>query len=114
MRVPPCSNSLVERRRLKRPQYGAVHKRARQEWLAAYRPGQLCVRCGHPTFYPADQIDLDHSDDGTRYLGFSHHSPCRTCGARCNQASGGIKGGVLRRARSDAEAAKGASKGRKW
>ncbi len=73
----------------------SYHKKAREQALAVYRPGTLCVRCGHPTWYPRDQIDLDHRDDGRGYLGWSHHSPCRTCGARCNQAAGGRKGALL-------------------
>jgi len=41
----------------------------------------------------ADILHLDHNDDGT-YRGFSHGSPCRTCGERCNEKAGGIKGAL--------------------
>jgi len=41
-----------------------------------------------------DVLNLDHDDYGDGYLGFSHSSPCRTCGARCNQQLGGIKGAL--------------------
>jgi hypothetical protein len=40
----------------------------------------------HPA---SDKLALDHTDDGTGYLGFSHDSPCQTCGERCNCAAGG-------------------------
>jgi len=68
----------------------AAHKRARAALLATFRPGQLCSRCSHP-MEPGDQIDADHNDNGPGYRGLSHHSPCRTCGRRCNQSAGGRK-----------------------
>jgi hypothetical protein len=42
-------------------------------------------------------MDLDHADESPpppappRYLGLSHHSPCRTCRQRCNQSAGAAK-----------------------
>jgi len=42
----------------------------------------------------ADILNLDHNDDGVGYKGFSHSSPCRTCGRRCNQSAGGVKGAL--------------------
>lgn len=101
----------MERRRPGRPQYGALHKAVRKEYLARYKPGQKCVRCGHPTFYPQDRLDLDHRDDGRGYLGLSHSSPCRTCGERCNQAAGGEKAQRNWQARNQPQEK---SKGRKW
>lgn len=70
--------------------YGSAHKRAREAGLSQLPPGSPCVRCGHEMWPAADVLNLDHDEDGG-YLGFSHSSPCRTCGKRCNQSAGGIK-----------------------
>ena len=77
------------------PKYTGYHRRARAAGLALLEPGSPCVRCSHEMWPAADILNLDHSDDGTGYLGFSHSSPCRTCGKRCNQSAGGIKGALL-------------------
>lgn len=71
----------------------AAHRRARRAGLALLADGAPCVRCGHEMWPAADILNLDHADDGS-YLGFSHSSPCRTCGERCNQKAGGIKGAI--------------------
>lgn len=98
------------------PKYAGNHEAVRAEWLRVFRPGTPCVRCQHPLDPRIDQMDLDHNDAGTGYLGFSHHSPCRVCGQRCNQAAGGVKGGRLRRLRRDVAKPRppGGSRGRRW
>jgi hypothetical protein len=69
--------------------YGTPHKRAREALLPLVVWGETpCSICTHP-LYPGDEVDLDHDDDGVSYRGFAHHSPCRICGRRCNQAAGG-------------------------
>jgi hypothetical protein len=94
------------------PKYAGAHPKIRKEWLAALPPGAPCTRCGHPLRHDlGDTVHLDH-DEGGGYLGFSHGTPCRTCGSRCNQAAGGIKAGRLARLRSTKR--KGVSRGRRW
>jgi len=68
--------------------YGRKHREIRAARLAeAY--GTPCVRCGQ-TMRPGQHLDLDHTDDGRSYLGFSHRG--------CNQRAGARKGyrGMLR------------------
>lgn len=90
-----------------RRRYDSEHKRRARAWLAQLPDGSPCVRCGHPMWPGIDRLDLDHDDgiadhdgqgaghdgghhDGVAaYLGFSHSSPCQTCGRRCNQSAGG-------------------------
>ena len=72
----------------------AAHKRARKALLPGVVPGETpCYRCRHP-LEAGDLIQLDHAGDGS-YGGFSHGSPCRVCGKRCNQRAGGIKAALL-------------------
>jgi hypothetical protein len=62
--------------------YGGDHQAIRRVALPrAY--GQPCSRCGLP-MRPGQALDLDHRDDGSGWLGFSH--------ARCNRAAGGRLG----------------------
>lgn len=77
-----------------RPRYNRTHQRARQTGLKALPVVSPCVRCGHDMDKRADEIDLDHDERGG-YLGFSHRSPCRVCGLRCNQYFGGLKSAEL-------------------
>lgn len=61
--------------------YGAPHQRARAALLPqAY--GKTCARCGEPMLR-GQLLDLDHTDDRTGYLGFSHR--------RCNRRAGRLK-----------------------
>lgn len=72
-----------------RRDYGSAHRQARKALLARVVPGvTLCTRCRHP-LEAGDQIDLDHSDQTGQYDGFAHHSACRICNSKCNQAAGG-------------------------
>jgi hypothetical protein len=59
------------------------HKTLRKWLLAdlARRPGQPCARCGLPMYVTQD-LDLDHTDDRTGYLGLSHRSCNRRAGQR--------------------------------
>jgi hypothetical protein len=77
-----------------RRRYGRAHQRARAALLPLIEWGAtLCSRCLHPLLL-GDEVDLDHDDSGQGYRGFSHHSPCRICGARCNQKAGGELGAL--------------------
>jgi DNA-directed RNA polymerase subunit RPC12/RpoP len=61
--------------------YGTEHQRLREATVfAAY--GTPCVRCGKE-MKPGQKLNLDHSDDGTVYLGYSHQ--------RCNSQAGAAK-----------------------
>lgn len=66
------------------------HKTLRKRALAALKsnPGQPCPRCGWP-MWPSQQLDLDHTDDRSGYLGLSH----RSCNRRAGQA---ITASILR------------------
>lgn len=60
--------------------YGRRHHEMRLRLLPA-AIGTPCSRCGKPML--ADEaLDLDHNDEGTGYLGFSH--------ASCNRREGGF------------------------
>jgi hypothetical protein len=62
--------------------WGSKHQKLRAALLPqAY--GQPCARCGHPML-PGQILHLDHTDDRTGWLGFSHGSRCHICGKRCN------------------------------
>ena len=84
--------------------YGRAHQRAREALLPLVEWGRTpCSICLHP-LQVGDEVDLDHDDDGVRYRGFAHHSPCRVCFRRCNQSAGGEQsalrsGKTLRRGR---------------
>ena len=51
--------------------YGVEHQRARAAARAAWRDGDPCARCGGPMRF-GDDVDLDHNDDRSGYLGLSH------------------------------------------
>jgi len=78
--------------------YAGEHKNLRAQLLADLkrRPGQPCTRCGWP-MYPWQRLHLDHSDDGTRWLGLAH--------ARCNQQAGQRQTTAILRAREQWQAA---------
>jgi len=62
--------------------YGYQHRKARTAALKALRDGDPCSRCGGPMFH-GQQLDLDHTDDRSGYLGLAHAGPCnRSAGAR--------------------------------
>jgi hypothetical protein len=64
--------------------YDHRHKLTRRAYLpAAY--GQPCARCGE-TMTEGQDLDLDHTDDRTGYLGFSHRACNRAAGARAANA----------------------------
>jgi hypothetical protein len=67
--------------------YGAHHRRLRAAMLPL-APGSLCTRCGRP-IEAGQAVDLDHTDDGTAYLGFAH--------ASCNRRAAAVKGNKARR-----------------
>lgn len=66
--------------------YGGEHQALRRRLLKTVE-GTACVRCGRP-LQAGDPVDLDHTDDGTGYLGLA-------C-ASCNRRAGGLKGGTQR------------------
>ena len=68
--------------------YGVEHRRR----VAAEREqqyGKPCVRCGYP-MVRGQVIQLDHTDDRSGYLGWSHQ--------RCNVAASNRRRAELRRA----------------
>lgn len=52
--------------------------------------GTPCVRCGLPMLSGQD-LELDHTDDRSGYLGFAH--------SLCNSRAGGRKGQAMQAAR---------------
>jgi hypothetical protein len=72
------------------PRYRGQHQAIRRATVrAAY--GTPCVRCGQ-VMLPGQRLHLDHTDDGTGYLGYSH--------AACNVRAGASKGGRERARRA--------------
>jgi hypothetical protein len=68
--------------------YGAAHRRlVRATKAGAF--GTPCARCGK-LMLPGQAIDLDHTDDGTGYIGWSH--------ARCNRRAAAVRGNRARAA----------------
>lgn len=81
-RAPRVSTPRVQLSREARG-YGADHKRARRQAIAALHDGQPCHRCGQPMWRSqVDLLDLDHNADRTGYLGLAH----RACNRRAGQA----------------------------
>jgi hypothetical protein len=78
--------------------YGTRHRAIRRALLPeAY--GRPCARCGE-TMRPGQDLDLDHTDDGLAYLGFSHRACNVKAGARKGyrrmlEAAGVKRGGVF-------------------
>lgn len=73
--------------------YGSQHRAIRRRMLP-FAVGQRCVRCGEP-IREGQAIDLDHTDDGTGYLGFA-------C-ASCNRSAGATAGNRARGRRKKAK-----------
>lgn len=65
--------------------YGGEHQAIRKAMLP-HAVGSLCARCGL-VIGQGEPVDLDHADDGSGYLGWSH--------ARCNRAAGGRRSQTL-------------------
>jgi hypothetical protein len=65
-----------------------AHRSIRRAMLP-YAPGSPCARCGRPIL-EGQPVHLDHRDDRSGYLGFSH--------ARCNEQAGARLGNQRRRA----------------
>lgn len=52
--------------------YGRAHRQTRAGYVPVVHLGIVdCARCGKP-IEPTDRWHLDHTDDGTTYLGPSH------------------------------------------
>lgn len=77
--------------------YGYPHEKLKKQLLAAWRPGQLCVRCGEPMWerWTLDRsgrrmsaIHLGHNDDRTAWTGLEH--------AHCNLSDGARRGNAMR------------------
>jgi hypothetical protein len=62
--------------------YGGEHKMLRRKALAELVDGSPCPRCGG-AMHAGQDLDLDHADDGTGYLGLSH--------SECNRRAGAIR-----------------------
>ncbi len=86
--------------------YGPPHQHSRAAAFAALPEHSPCARCGHDMWKHAktkpdragitrSAIHYDHDEHGT-YLGFSHGTPCPTCGRSCNRDAGAAKGGRVR------------------
>ena len=74
--------------------YGTAHMNARKAAAAKHQPTDPCVRFGHPLGPMGPGLHYDHTDDGTRYLGFAH--------GVCNKRAGARKGARRAHARQHA------------
>lgn len=82
-----------DRSRPRSDRYGWTHIQARAAAAKRHHPDNPCTRCGHPLGPMGPHLHYDHSDDGTRYLGFAHgRTPCPYCGRRCNVRAGAQAG----------------------
>ena len=77
--------------------YGSAHIKAQQDALRAWRPGDLCTRCGRPMWYRwqwsrqgtrISAIHLAHTPDRAGYEGLQH--------ASCNTSEGASRGNRMR------------------
>jgi hypothetical protein len=82
--------------------YAGAHQALRRRLLAELQrcPGQPCHRCGCP-MWPAQALHLDHTDDGTAWLGLAH--------SRCNEQAAQRKTSAILRARRHPELARTAA-----
>ena len=81
----------MPRKRSSRDGYGWHHQQTRKQ-LLPYAWGNPCARCGK-VMLPGQDIELDHTDDRSGYLGFS----CKSC----NRAAGARKVNAARRNKQD-------------
>jgi hypothetical protein len=75
-----------------KPRYAGPHQAMRRRMLP-YAIGSRCVRCGLVILRGQD-LDLDHTDDGAAYAGWSH--------AHCNRSAGAQMGNLQRSERRNA------------
>lgn len=68
--------------------YDTAHRKARDAAAAKHHPSDACCRCGLPLGPMGPWLHYDHSDDRSRYLGFSHGSCNIRQGARVGNARG--------------------------
>lgn len=69
--------------------YGTAHQKARAALAARHQPTDPCARCGHALGVMGPWLHLDHNDERTAYIGFSHGAiPCPVCGRKCNLRAG--------------------------
>jgi hypothetical protein len=81
--------------------YGISHVKARKQAAARHSPTDPCARCGHPLGVMGPWLHLDHNDQRSGYLGFSHGArPCPICRRRCNKVAGASKGAKVANAKA--------------
>lgn len=86
------AEALVNATEKRRRGYDQAHKNIRKAGLpAAY--GTPCARCGE-TMLEGQDLDLDHTDDRTGYLGFSHRICNRRAGAAAANAAIAAKNAI--------------------
>lgn len=69
------------------------YSKERAALIAAFRPGQPCVLCGH-AMHTTRYAEAQHIPGTDTLLGLCHgtRQPCPTCGKRCNQSEGARRG----------------------
>jgi hypothetical protein len=86
--TPACREKARARAPFGRARYGYQHQEVRRRVARHVASGNaLCARCGLP-IDPTDAWDLDHTDDGSGYLGASHAS----CNRATNSGTAGRNG----------------------
>ncbi len=90
-RCPPCQAAADRQRDAQRGTtaqrgYGGQHQRKREQLLAAFEPGQACVRCSQPIWQKSD-ADLGHTDDRQGYTGLEHSACNRRAGAQSRRGN---------------------------
>lgn len=81
-RCPACQAKATAQRNTRanttQRGYGSAHQQARQQYLAAWQPGDACAHCGQPMWTKAG-LDLAHTEDRSGYRGLAH--------AECNRGN---------------------------
>lgn len=81
-RCPACQGAADARRDVRgnttQRGYGSQHQQARDQYLAAWQPGDACAHCGEPML-TSQGLDLAHTEDRTGYRGLAH--------AECNRGN---------------------------
>ena len=95
--------------------HGAAHDKARKAWALKHDPAHLCARCHHTLGPMHSGLHLDHHDtDKSRYIGFSHGTPCPTCGIKCNVVAGAALGRAVQKAARQGAVPRAAKVTRRW
>ena len=74
LKCPGCQQHATQQRNARTSTasrgYGAQHRQVRDQLLAAFQPGQLCVIGGEP-LWTKENLDLAHNEDRSGWKGLA-------------------------------------------